>query len=88
MASREYLRVVAEMNHHIRNALDVIQMAAAATGQQGAIQVQVITESVARIDWALRELLRESLPAPSPSGEVAKLSGARTEGVDTRNRRI
>ena len=46
------LRVIALMNHHVRNALQAIKYAHL-TDQQ----VRLIEESVARIEWALREVL-------------------------------
>lgn len=50
LASR--LQVIALMNHHVRNALQTIKYAHL-TEQQ----VRLIDESVARIEWALREIL-------------------------------
>jgi hypothetical protein len=54
---RERLRTVAELNHHIRNALQVIRYAGDSKTTQDATQLQLINESVARIEWALREVL-------------------------------
>jgi len=67
------LHVIAEVNHHVRNALEVILLSAYVTRDEEAIRR--IMEGVNRIDWALREILpRESfplsrgeLPADSPS---------------------
>ena len=50
LASR--LRVIALMNHHVRNALQAIKYA-----HHTDQQVRLIDESVARIEWALREVL-------------------------------
>lgn len=47
------LRVIAEMNHHIRNALQVITF----YSRQGQKQEVGIVEAVERIQWALREVL-------------------------------
>jgi hypothetical protein len=47
------LRVIAEMNHHIRNALQVITF----YSRSGAKQQVGIVEAVERIQWALREVL-------------------------------
>jgi hypothetical protein len=52
---RDRLRTIAEMNHHIRNALQVITYATASTPQSGS--VELIRSSVERIEWALREVL-------------------------------
>jgi hypothetical protein len=46
------LQVIALMNHHVRNALQAIKFA-----HQTDQQVRLIDESVARIEWALREIL-------------------------------
>jgi hypothetical protein len=61
-ASRELVRArmntIAELNHHIRNALQVIRFLG---GQQrptlDAMQLQLINDAVDRIEWALREVL-------------------------------
>jgi len=55
---RERMQTIAELNHHIRNALQVIKFLG---GQQrtglDAMQLQLINDSVDRIEWALREVL-------------------------------
>ena len=52
------MNTIAELNHHIRNALQVIKFLG---GQQrsglDAVQLQLINDSVNRIEWALREVL-------------------------------
>ena len=55
------LRVIAEMNHHIRNALQVI----AFYSRKGQTQEVGIVEAVDRIQWALREVLPQ-LPERPP----------------------
>jgi hypothetical protein len=50
----EDMRVVSELNHHVRNALQVIQYASRVP--EAKQQVQIIDESVERIDATLREL--------------------------------
>jgi hypothetical protein len=56
------LQVIAALNHHVRNALEVISLSAYITHDEEAIRR--ITEGVNRIDWALREILpRERFPA-------------------------
>ena len=52
---RERLSTISEMNHHIRNALQVITYATA-TGNHDE-SVDLIRTSVERIEWALREVL-------------------------------
>jgi len=52
---RDRLRTVAEMNHHIRNALQVITYAAEVDKNDAS--VEMIRNSVERIEWALREVL-------------------------------
>jgi signal transduction histidine kinase len=52
---RQKLEVIAEMNHHIRNALQVISLSAASSGDQR--QLDAIRDSMNRIQWALREIL-------------------------------
>ncbi len=49
------LQVIAALNHHVRNALEVISLSAYITHDEEAIRR--ITEGVNRIDWALREIL-------------------------------
>lgn len=53
VASR--LKTIADMNHHIRNALQSIQLSAYSTQDQQAIKE--ISAAVERIQWALREVL-------------------------------
>ena len=51
----ERLEVIAEMNHHVRNGLQVIQYSAYMTKDKE--HIQRIEQSLGRIDWALREVL-------------------------------
>ena len=52
---RQRLEVIADMNHHVRNALQIISLSAySSTDQQ---QLTVVKESVDRIQWALKEIL-------------------------------
>ena len=54
-ADEARLRMVAEMNHHVRNALTAISLSVYAKNDP---QLEKITrESIQRIDWALREVL-------------------------------
>jgi hypothetical protein len=62
----ENLRIVAEMNHHVRNALQVI-LCSRIFGEDEK-QVKVIAEAARRIEWALREVLPGDRPS-TKSGE-------------------
>jgi hypothetical protein len=55
MVIRQRMQVVADMNHHIRNALEVITYAA--VQRDGDAPLTMIQDSVNRIDWVLREVL-------------------------------
>jgi hypothetical protein len=71
-AQREVMRArmatIAEMNHHIRNALQVIRGLSTSLPGPGHEdeQIQLINESVERVEWALREVLPKY-----PMGEIA-----------------
>jgi len=54
---QQSIRTIAELNHHIRNALQVIRYAGGSKSTSDATQLQLINEAAARIDWALREVL-------------------------------
>ncbi len=54
------MQVISDMNHHIRNALAAICLTAETTQNQQC--VRVISESVDRIEWALREILLRRKP--------------------------
>ena len=56
------MQVISEMNHHIRNALQAICLTAESTQNQQCIGV--ISESVDRIEWTLREILLRRKPFP------------------------
>ena len=62
------MRTIAELNHHIRNALQVIRYAGGSKTTLDASQLQLINEAVARIDWALREVLPK-YPVGATPGE-------------------
>ncbi len=49
------LAMVEDMNHHIRNALEAIELSAYAT--QNEVAIHQIQEAVERIEWSLREIL-------------------------------
>ena len=66
------LRVIAEMNHHIRNALQVITFYT----RKGEKQEVGNVEAVERIQWALREILPqlpESMPAREENDRVLNI---------------
>ena len=52
---RQKVAVIADMNHHVRNALQIITFQAATNADKE--QMQVIRESMDRIQWALKEVL-------------------------------
>lgn len=55
---RRELNVISETNHHIRNALELIQLSAQSTHDQHVIQQ--ISVGVDRIQWVLREVMGEN----------------------------
>jgi hypothetical protein len=60
------MRVIAEMNHHVRNALQPILYSPFL--KEEAEQIRLIQEGTRRIEWALREVLPgEVEPAPTES---------------------
>ena len=66
---RRRMHTIAELNHHIRNALQVIRYAGGSKTTQDATQLQLINESVARIEWALREVLPQYPQEAPKSGK-------------------
>lgn len=56
---RERLRTISEMNHHIRNALQVISFYSYRDQDDKA--VAVLKQAVNRIEWALNEVLPREL---------------------------
>src|SRR5215467_10933038 len=69
------IRVIADMNHHVRNALQAITLSRYAENTQ---QIQVIDESAKRIQWALRELL----PQTHEDGNVPSVEAPRAPAKD------
>lgn len=53
-AMRKRLEVISALNHHIRNALQAITFSPFA---EQARQLQLVSQSAQRIEWALREIL-------------------------------
>ena len=74
---RERIRTIAELNHHIRNALQVIRYAGGSKTTLDATQLQLINEAVAKIEWSLQEVLpRYPEAAAQPSQGTPELSSA------------
>jgi hypothetical protein len=61
------MQVISEMNHHIRNALTAICASTDAIQNQQCIRV--ISESVDRIEWTLREILLRPKPLHGKTGD-------------------
>ncbi len=76
------MQVIAEMNHHIRNALAPIALSADAIENQQLLRV--ISDGVERIDWALREILPREIPLPE--GQRHQLGYFQKRGADTDER--
>ncbi len=75
----ERMKTIAELNHHIRNALQVIKFLG---GQKrtglDAVQLQLINDSADRIEWALREVLpRYPVGALSTPKQDAQVNAVR-----------
>jgi signal transduction histidine kinase len=60
------MQVIAEMNHHIRNAMTSMWLTAQVNDNRQF--ARVISEGVNRIDWALREIL----PREAPLGDAQR----------------
>ena len=82
---RKKLSVIAAMNHHVRNALQTISYLPY-TDQ--AKQVQLIQQSVNRIQWALQEILpgeteqeQQKLPPASKVTEIDKAEVDKKRGT-------
>lgn len=78
-ADRARMRMVAEMNHHVRNALTAISLSVYAKNDPQL--EQTTREAIQRIDWALREVL------PHPEGAAPPLPSkpVRTESAKRRS---
>ena len=62
----EKLRTIELMNHHVRNALQVIATAHYARDLEN--QIRIVSESVQRIEWALKEVLPKGTDITVPHG--------------------
>jgi len=60
-AMQDRVERIAEMNHHVRNALQVISYWM--TADRDKREVKMVRESVDRIQWALREILARDMSA-------------------------
>ncbi len=58
--TEERFRVIGEMNHHVRNALQVISYWGVQAHNRE--QLRMIDEAVERIEWALRDILPRGVP--------------------------
>ncbi len=66
----QWLRMIREMNHYTRNALEEINYSAYSTGDRDVITT--IRAGAARIEWALREILTQHgayVPGDNSEGE-------------------
>jgi hypothetical protein len=71
----EKMRVISEMNHHVRNALQPIMYSPYLKEQ--AEQVRIIQEGTRRIEWALREVLPgEDISSPGAKAPASRPSSA------------
>jgi hypothetical protein len=71
------LQIIGDTNHHIRNALELIQLSVQTTQNQQVIAQ--ISVAVDRIQWVLRELLGEdSFCGTAPSQPDEKRNSERT----------
>lgn len=84
---RARMHTIAELNHHIRNALQVIKF----WGLQhqncslDEVQIQFMKDSVDRIEWALREILpsygpESGHPGFAPHQEIAPAHAKELQG--------
>lgn len=68
------LEVIADMNHHIRNALQVLSYGMATNANFK--ETEMMRESIRRIEWALREVLPGYLPETYVPHDAAAQSSA------------
>jgi hypothetical protein len=70
----EKMRVIAEMNHHVRNALQPILYSPFLKEQ--AEQIRIIQEGIQRIEWALREVLPGETETAPPNSKSPRSRSA------------
>ena len=78
----EKMRVISEMNHHVRNALQPI-MYSPYLGEQ-AEQIRTIQEGTRRIEWALREVLTGDESAPGARSPMSRPQTSEGSGSQPR----
>ena len=78
---QRYALIIAELNHHVRNALQVI-ISRADVAIHGLTELDDIFGAVDRIDWALREILPRGAVPVSEEPRVEFTAGPN----DTSNR--
>lgn len=69
------LELIGEMNHHIRNALQVIAYYNFVNRERGDKAIEDVRAAVTRIEWALREVLTNG--AMLPESQRSTDSGSR-----------
>ncbi len=67
---RKRLEVIAEMNHHIRNALQVFSYVAQT--KEASQETAMMRDSIQRIEWALREVLPGYAPEKYTPGDGSR----------------
>src|SRR5437868_11978755 len=72
---RERLERIVEMNHHVRNALQVITFWA--LGDRDKTEIQIIKDAVDRIQWALSEVLARGVDLRQAAMEAARMNNAK-----------
>jgi len=75
------MQVISEMNHHIRNALTAISLTTDSIPNQQSIAV--ISASVERIEWALREILLRRRPLPEEECDRLRYPQRETRSIST-----
>ncbi len=71
---RNQLRIIAEMHHHIRNQLEIIEYSAWETHNKA--HIARMQQSASHIAWALREILGHDHPdAPPPPAKAPSSVG-------------
>jgi len=82
---RQRMSTIVEMNHHIRNALQVIKFWSVQhqNCNPDEAQIQLVRDSVDRIEWALREVLPR-YPESGTSASQAVQSQSAAPSLDSR----